>query len=153
MKKFAMLMIAGIMLTSCKVVTKTYTSRSIPITREAIPYNPVIADIKVDLSSKISGTVTVKNVSQDNAKQLAIYNAMETSGADVVIDPIFKIETKGIKTTATVYGYFGAYENVHKATEAELQNLKLLKEGMPNQVILDENPQISSKKKKLSFLK
>jgi len=70
MKKFAMLMIAGIMLTSCKVVTKTYTSRSIPITREAIPYNPVIADIKVDLSRKISGTVTVKNVSQGDIDEL-----------------------------------------------------------------------------------
>lgn len=147
-KSMIPLTLFALAMSSCKPVTKMYTSRNIPINREAIPYNPIIADLKVDLSKKVTGSITAKNVTTENAKHLAIYNAMETSGADVVVDPVFKIETKGIKTKASVSGYFGIYDNVHKATKDELENLKLLKESIPTQIIEDKTPQIITKKKK-----
>ncbi|MFN8261275.1 MAG: hypothetical protein U0X41_10110 [Chitinophagales bacterium] len=148
MKKMFFLLIVVVATTACNPIIKTYTSRNVPINREAIPYNPVVAELKVDISHKVSGSIKAKNVTVENAKQLAIYNAMETSGADVVVDPVFKIETKGIKTTASVTGYFGSYDNIHKASESELQNLKLLKESIPTQIIPDKTPTVISKKKK-----
>jgi hypothetical protein len=148
MKKLFIFLAIGTTLTSCKPGAKLFTTRDIPINRESIPYNPIVADLKVDISRKVTGTIKEKNITIENAKNLALYNAMETSGADVIVDPMYKIETKGKKTTATVTGYFGTYENVHKASEIELQNLKLLKESIPTKLIQDKTPLINFKKKK-----
>jgi len=97
---------------------------------------PIIIGV-IDINKKISGS-SIRQVSVyseaevENTKQAALYNAMNNSGADVVIDPIFKVnisnnEGRDTKITiqAEVTGFFAKYTNAHKADANEIQNLKI----------------------------
>lgn len=134
MKKWIMIVLVGFLATSC-TVGKYYSARSMPISKDALPYNPVIADLNVDITKKITGKIKAKGVSLEDAKQLAIFDAMENSGADVVVEPVFKVITKKTKRTAEVTGYYGKYINVHEATSEELDNLLKYREAMSYQSI------------------
>jgi len=156
MKKFNRILIfifAVNLFSACSVTNKinssVYTTRQQPINREALPYNPMIADLKVDADKKISGTAIrqvdfATDAEVDNTKQLALYNAMANSGADVVIDPIFKVnisnnEGKDRKITiqADVNGYFAKYTSIHKADTTELKSLKLYRKAQGFQYVAD----------------
>ncbi|MFN8268371.1 MAG: hypothetical protein U0T31_10230 [Chitinophagales bacterium] len=120
-----------------KLNTTIYETRQQTINRNSIPYNPVVVDLSVDINKKISGSsirqVNMYSVEEvENTKQAALYNAMNNSGADVVIDPIFKVnisnnEGRDTKVTiqAEVSGFFAKYTNAHKADVNEIQNLKI----------------------------
>lgn len=120
-----------------KINTTVYETRQQDINKGAIPYNPVIADLKVDLDKKISGT-SIRQVNRyndfelDNTKQAALYNAMSNSGADVVVDPIYKVNITNndgrddkITIQSEVSGFFGKYTNIHKADATELSNASI----------------------------
>lgn len=130
-----MAIVAGSIATSCS--SKIYSTRQTPILRESIPANPIIADMDVDISKKITGEAIVKGGSAtiDNAKQMALWQAMEDNKADVVVDPIFSLVIKkGIfrkKINAKVMGYKGSYSDVHVASENEIKNLLIYREAQP----------------------
>lgn len=117
-----------------KINTTVYETRQQDINKGALPYNPVIADLKVDLDKKISGSsirqVIRYNESElENTKQASLYNAVINSGADVVIDPIFKINITNndgrddkVTIQSEVSGFFGKYTSIHKADATELLN-------------------------------
>lgn len=133
-----------------KINTSVYTTRQQPINREAVPFNPVIADLKVDIDKKVTGSairqVELLNESEvDNTKQLSLYNAMTSSGADVVVDPIFKVEItnnngkdKKVTIQSDVSGYYGKYTSVHKADTTELKTLMLFRQAQGFQYIPDK---------------
>ena len=130
MKKYALtLALGGILLSSCS--TRMYTTRSTPIQREAIPTLPLIADMKVDLKSKITGEAKTKGKESSVAmsKELALYDAMIKNEADVVIDPIFEIKVKARKATAKVTGYKGTYTDIRKPTEQDLADIAAYREA------------------------
>ena len=117
-----------------KINTTVYETRQQDINKGAIPYNPVIADLKVDLDKKVSGT-SIRQVDRyndfelENTKQAALYNAMSNSGADVVVDPIYKVNITNndgrddkITIQSEVSGFFGKYTSIHKADATELSN-------------------------------
>lgn len=133
-----------ILMTSCsgttfnKINTSIYETRQQPINKGAIPYNPVVVDLNVDINKKVSGT-SIRQVDRyndfelENTKQAALYNAMSNSGADVIIDPIFKVNITNndgrddkITIQAEVSGFYAKYTNAHKADATEIQNLKLI---------------------------
>lgn len=132
----------GILVTSCsgvtynKINTTLYQTRQQPINKGAIPYNPVVVDLNVDINKKVTGTAIrlvdrYNDFEVENTKQAAMYNAITNSGADVIIDPIFKInitnnEGRDTKITiqADVSGFYAKYTNAHKADAAELQNIR-----------------------------
>jgi len=153
--KLLILPLLGIgMFTSCtttnKINTSIYTTRQQPINREALPYNPMIADLKVDADKKVSGTAIrqvdfMSDNEIENTKQLALYNAMSNSGADVIVDPIFKVnisnndgKDRKITIQADVSGYFGKYLNIHKADAEELKALLLYREAQGFQIVPDK---------------
>ena len=115
-----------------KINTTVYETRQQDIQKGAMPFNPVIADLKVDLDKKISGSsirqvVRYNDFELENTKQAALYNAMSNSGADVVVDPIYKVnitnnEGRDDKITiqSEVSGFFGKYTSIHKADATEL---------------------------------
>ncbi len=120
-----------------KINTTMYETRQQNINKGSIPYNPVVVDLSVDINKKVTGT-SIRQVDRynefelENTKQAALYNAISNSGADVVIDPIFKInitnndgrDTK-ITIQAEVTGFYAKYTNAHKADATEIKNLKL----------------------------
>lgn len=132
--------IVAVFATSCsqmsynKINTTIYQTRQQDISKGAIPYNPVIADLKVDLDKKISGSsirqVIRYNESElQNSKESSLYNAITNSGADVVVDPIFKINITNndgrddkVTIKSEVTGFFGKYTSIHKADATELLN-------------------------------
>lgn len=133
MRKVTLFLMCAIGMALASCTSKMYTTRSTPILRESIPTNPIIANLDVDLSKKVKGEAVVKGPSAtpENAKQMALWNAMEESGADLIVDPIFELTIKFKKITAKVIGYKGVYKNVHTATEKEIENLLMYREAQP----------------------
>ena len=140
-KKLFYLISAAMFVSSCsgtafnKINTTIYQTRQQPINKGAIPYNPVVVDLNVDIK-KITGA-SIRQVDRynefelENTKQAALYNAMVNSGADVVIDPIFKVNITNndgrddkVTIQAEVTGFYAKYTNAHKADANEIQNLK-----------------------------
>jgi hypothetical protein len=133
-------LLSVLLLVSCspvslnKLNTTIYETRQQDIQKGALPYNPVIADLKVDLEKKVSGS-SIRQITNysayelENTKQASLYNAVTNSGADVVVDPVFKInisnnDGKDSKITiqSEVSGFYGKYLNIHKADSIELRN-------------------------------
>lgn len=142
---FLLLVVSAMVCASC--TQKVYTSRSQYINRGNIPTNPLVADLKVDLTKKLTGTGTAKGKSAtvEVAKEVAIYNAINGSGADMLVDPICNCTIKpGIilpfpflipipyrqkKVTCEVTGYFAVYTNIHTASDDEVRRIKDLNGG------------------------
>ncbi len=140
--RFTPVLIALTAVTLGACTTKMYTSRSQPIARGEIPTTPMVADLKVDLTKKVtaSGTVKGRDASIETAKDVAIYNAMTSNNADLIIDPICKCTVKNALwiplpflipipyrpkiVTCEVTGYPATYLNVHVASAEELAKLK-----------------------------
>lgn len=139
-KYLSIVAIVAVFASSCsqmtynKINTTVYETRQQNINKDALPYNPVIADLKVDLEKKVSGT-SIRQVDRyndfelENTKQAALYNAMSNSGADVVVDPIYKVNITNndgrddkITIQSEVSGFFGKYTSIHKADATELSN-------------------------------
>lgn len=80
--RFLIFISAVILFSACSVTDKInssiYTTRQQPINRKALPYNPMIADLKVEADKKISGTAISQvdfatDAEVDNMKQLALH--------------------------------------------------------------------------------
>ena len=86
---------------------------------------PVLVDVDVDLNTRVTATSPkVKGVY--DAISTAYYYALENSGADVIIDPVYKVTSHGKKSIATVTGFYGKYSNARKIKDAlpEFENLE-----------------------------
>ena len=100
---------------------KIYTARYIPIERETIPTKPLIATLDVDINKRTKGDAILKGKTGviENAKRMAIVDAMNNSGADVIVDPIFEITKKRKKVTCIVNGFYAKYAEVANATRED----------------------------------
>ncbi|MCC6516505.1 MAG: hypothetical protein IT275_09130 [Chitinophagales bacterium] len=143
-KIFSFVVFGSMLIASCsstslnKINTSVYDTRQQKINKNSIPYNPVVVDLVVDINKKVSGS-NLRQVDRytdyelQNAKEAALYNAMTNSGADVIIDPIYKINISNndgrdakITIQTEVTGFYAKYTNAHKADANEIQNLKIL---------------------------
>ncbi|MBN2890759.1 MAG: hypothetical protein JXL97_02740 [Bacteroidales bacterium] len=104
-----------ITLSACS--TYNYSSRvtNIP-SGSSIVVTPTIVDIDVDYSKKIIVTSNKHN-SEKSAVQEAYYRSIKENNIDILIDPIYEVETTskilflGGKSRATVTGFAGYYKN------------------------------------------
>lgn len=112
------LIIAGVatfVLSSCAV---SFANRKQKIYNQTIFTTPMRADVEVDLNKKVTGTSTQKGM--DLAKQAALYDAMQKSGADVIVDPIFTVRQVSMKSyQADVTGFYGKYTAIKKLEIAD----------------------------------
>jgi hypothetical protein len=153
MRKIFFIPIAALMLASCQATFQGhYTARSIPIAREAIPHSPLVADLKVDPTNRISFTTSIKMTMPDInfMKEITLYRAMKETGSDVIVDPIFEIVKKGGKYESSVSGYKGTYTNIRTATKEDIENLKNYNSTsvLLPQVETDRSFSVFSKKRK-----
>ncbi len=83
---------------------------------------PVVADISVDFSKKISAT-SDKKKTVSAAKDQAYYKAVTENSIDVLVDPIYNIEQTdkilfwGGKVTASISGFGAKYTNTRKLND------------------------------------
>ena len=125
---FAMVLVA-VLLSSC--TSTIYSSRQAWIPEKDLLVMPTVVDIEVDMENKVEATSNrVEGV--DNAINNAYYKALEKSGADVIVDPVYKVETTGFgrfggKSIATITGFTGKYVNARELPEAmkELESVTL----------------------------
>jgi hypothetical protein len=96
--------------------TFQFTSRRVEVANASVQTVPMVADLKVDFSKKITTYSSwMKSVSE--AKGDAYLKAITENNIDVLVDPIYKVESKPRflvffpRSQATVYGFAGMYEN------------------------------------------
>ena len=102
--------------------TKTATSNEISAQESSVYQKSLVAEMEVDLTKKIKGTAVVTNGNEEEAKNMAKWNAIESSGAHAIIEPIFNIERTGSTVNCSVQGYYGVFSSIETATEQDLLN-------------------------------
>lgn len=111
------------LMSSCSIV-KT-TPRTVETYNSNIIIKPLVAEVEVDVNKKITATVVVTNGNEESAKELAKWQALQDSGADIIVDPVYHITIVGSKITATVTGYYGKYVKIETVSAEEVENLNM----------------------------
>ena len=119
-KYLAAVVVAALALNSC--TTFSYTSRSTFVDRENIDGTAMIVDVRPDFSKRIA-TESRLCKSPNEAREEAKYLAITANKCDVIVDPVYKIEQRGLKFKAYLVGFAGYYENPRTLYE----DIKLLK--------------------------
>ena len=104
-------------LASCS--TFKYTSRVAETqTNNNIFITPSVVDVKIDFSKKITA-VSDQQKTEDGARENAYYKAIKDNGIDILISPIYEMETQTStnRSKATVTGYAGYFVNARTMAE------------------------------------
>jgi hypothetical protein len=114
-------------LASCATVNKKYATIDADDVRKSgfIMAKPQVADIGVE-KRKIEGKAAIKNSMymggggpNEAAKNLAVLDAINKGGADLIVNPMFEVDNNGKTTTATVTGFAGKYKGFRDITPAD----------------------------------
>ena len=122
MKKINYLFFVAILLFATSCSRSFYSHHSVNIERKDFMATPVVADISVDFSKKVSAT-SDKKKTVNAAKDQAYYRAVTGNNIDVLVDPIYNIEQTdkilfwGGKVTASISGFGAKYTNARKLNE------------------------------------
>lgn len=136
MKIYALLG-AALLLSSCATVKKLDTAKSMEIHGPGVIQYPVIADLEVQ-EQKVRGVATGRRSELTSVQQLARVNAMKMANADVLVAPVYEIETKRNRTTVTVTGFAANYKNFRSATVADSSLVENVYMHQPNTLKVDE---------------
>ena len=121
MKQISSFIFAAILLValnSCSSTFHSSTARTRNVIESPIKETSSIADLKVE-ETKVTGTSTGNNITDETAKNLAIYDALKKVNADVLVEPNYDIDRSGSSITVTVHGYPGFYKNFRRPTERD----------------------------------
>jgi hypothetical protein len=105
--------------TSCRTY-QDQTPRTIEAPKDAMVTKKMIGELKVDVNKKLTGSAKVLNRSTEDAMNLAYWDAIEKGGAHAIVDPVYKVTTNGLSTTAEVSGYYAEFISIETATEQDL---------------------------------
>jgi hypothetical protein len=114
-------------LSSCSTMNKKYATIDADDVRKSgfIMAKPQVADIAVE-KRKIEGKAAIKNSMymgnggpNEAAKNLAVLDAVNKGGADLIVNPMFEVDNNGQTTTATVSGFAGKYKAFRDITPAD----------------------------------
>lgn len=97
-----------LVLSACK--STSHTSVSSDVQGPTVIQKPVIADLDVS-EKRVEGKASAKGSTLGEVKELAIYDALEKSNSDVLIEPRFDIEKSFNRIDVTVSGYPATYKN------------------------------------------
>ncbi|MCG3166659.1 MAG: hypothetical protein POELPBGB_02439 [Bacteroidia bacterium] len=112
------------------------------VTKTPLLQAPMIAELDVDLTKKVSANVRCYKSNEENAKQAALYDAMKNSGCDVVVHPVYEIIFGKKVIEVTVSGYYGKYKNIRKPN---LEDVTLMQELQDAQLLWNPNAPVIEK--------
>lgn len=96
-----------------------YTSRSTKVNRIDINSSEQVADITVNYQKTVTAVSDFQKFPSE-AKQQAVFRCIMDNEIDVLVDPVFQVEKRGLSGyRATVYGFAGYY----KAGKDELERM------------------------------
>ena len=131
------LVLGGLMLMQVGCSSYSYTSRSTSVNQRAISSTQATADIDINYSQKVTASSDFQKF-PSQAKQEAIYRCIMNSGIDVLIDPIFQIESRPVTGyRATVTGFAGHYKAGMNGLD-ELIDKKYSKEDIEKYLLLTD---------------
>lgn len=119
-----------IMLSSCTTVYKTAGTTDV---KNYVNTYPEVADL--DVQAKVTKTMTwifrpfnLGEPKKSTAKGNLIADVLKENNADLLLDPQFHFEkTQYGQRSLTVSGYPATYKNFRKATDADLNAIKVCK--------------------------
>ncbi len=115
------------LLASCSII-KT-TPRTVETYNSNIIVKPLIAEVEVDVNKKITAEGINKKGQVDAAKEIAKWNAIQASGADIIVDPVYHIKITGKTVVATVTGYYGKYTKIESVKNEDIEKLNTFMES------------------------
>ena len=104
------------------------------VSQTAISQWPMLADLEVDLTKKATGSARMK-ASEKVVKEAALNDAMKSSGADVIIHPVYEIIYGKKIIEVNVSGYPAKFKSIRKPS---LEDITLLQE-MKDAILLNPN--------------
>jgi hypothetical protein len=125
-----------IILSSCQVI-RTRTAKATDIQNNGIIQKPTIVDLEVN-STKVIGTAnSAGNQTLEAIKNSAISDATKKANCDLLVEPIYEIETNAGVTKVTVIGYPATYKNFRPMVE---DDIKLIQIGSIKKVNTSDSP-------------
>lgn len=119
----AILSFAGIT-TSCSSFKHTHRLSQIP-EKNVVIADKIGVELRIDENKVVQATTTKRHSSPNDAKDEAYYNAIVNNNIHVLVDPIYRVQTSarilifGGKSTATVSGFAGYYQNPRSYKEIQ----------------------------------
>ncbi|MBX2904092.1 MAG: hypothetical protein KF872_11120 [Chitinophagales bacterium] len=101
--------IAGILLTSSSCSTIRWSTRdtaSMDVTKSGIYTKAKVADLKIENTRSVGSSAgDVKEKTIETIKAEALQNALRSTQADILVEPIYEVERDGRTITARVSGF------------------------------------------------
>ena len=129
MKKLAILTIGIITFASCATIKRTAYDQAVATT--PLIQAPLIAELAVDPTKKVSATYLARKSNEQQAKSAALYAAMDQNGCDVIVQPVYELKIGKKTIEATVKGMCGKYTVMRKPTLEDVTLLQELELAMP----------------------
>lgn len=118
------LILVGILITGCATSHKTTSSKTMGIYGAGVIQHPIIAEMHVS-QRKVSGYAsTNRGGSMSSIRNNAVADALEGTGADILVEPVFETTREGNRLTATVTGYPASYVNFRSITHDDIPLLE-----------------------------
>ena len=115
-------------LVACSSVSKIKTTDVDYIRKTGVISHPILAEVEIQ-NAKLSGQYIMRTadyaINPEYGKNMAIAHAIQQSGADYLVHPMFEIIEKTTKTEINVTGYPGKYKNFRNVTAADSTVLQL----------------------------
>ncbi len=112
------------MQTSTNIKSKYGTAKHIDVEGSGILCKPVIADLEVK-PTKVTASAEGDNTTVSKLKKAAIFNAVEKSSADIIVEPIYVVERDNDHLKVTVKGYPAFYKNFRTIKKEDIELLEV----------------------------
>jgi hypothetical protein len=131
---------------SCSLLkTQQSTAKMLFVNDAGIYVNPVVSDLVV--GEKVKVTVTGKNEPTAALKNKAVTEALLKNNADVIVEPLFVVETNGLVRTVTLIGYIGTYKNFKSLEVNSIHDLNSIYEFRANPNVITKEQLTDDPKK------
>ncbi len=111
MNKYIIYFIFLVFLSSCSTMSRLNSAATEDIDKRGIVQSPMMLDMDVS-DTRVTGVAQAKT--KEDAKQNAVANALEGTGADLLIDPNYSITSSTGRVTASVSGFPATYKNIRQ---------------------------------------
>ncbi len=127
MKKIGLILVLGLLITSCGVNKSMSTAKTMDIYGSGVIHIPVVADLEVS-PTKVSATMNFSGdlmlITKANEQEV-IAKAIKKVGADILIEPSFEKKQDGSEIIVTVTGFPAKYKNFRNAKSSDIELLKV----------------------------
>lgn len=126
----AMMVVLFAVLCSCASTKSASVDTDLVYKNGFMMAKPIVVDIKVE-KRKIEGKAVIKNsvygreAATRVAKSLAVIDAVKRGDADILVQPMFEVESSNSYTTASVSGYAAKYKEFRDVTTADTLAFKV----------------------------